>query len=241
MQVDNNGGIAFKRFVFMFTKGYNKGMGKYYYKTSAETKRNSKTFDNLQNLYPDIVLIEGSIEDLINYREKIKTGSTVYFNDYFKLLDDCKEYSRFFLFFYMECYYSNIDVCFINTPECNISYIKSLLTVLDIHPRDDETELVVGKLIENNIKQAKINQSMAFNLKSTALQTAKENGVQIGVKKGTVFKNPKADSLKEKIKMHSKAFNGNMSDVELIEKLGIPRTTYYKYKREIKHNEKTAK
>ena len=41
--------------------------------------------------------------------------------------------------------------------------------------------------------------------------------------------------------MHSKAFNGNMSDVELIEKLGIPRTTYYKYKREIKHNEKTAK
>lgn len=82
---------------------------------------------------------------------------------------------------------------------------------------------------------------MAFNLKSTALQTAKENGVQIGVKKGTVFKNPKADSLKEKIKMHSKAFNGNMSDVELIEKLGIPRTTYYKYKREIKHNKKTAK
>ena len=41
--------------------------------------------------------------------------------------------------------------------------------------------------------------------------------------------------------MHSKAFNGNMSDVELIEKLGIPRTTYYKYKREIKHNKKTAK
>lgn len=241
MQVDNNGGITFQRFVFMFAKGYNKGMGKYYYKTSAEIKRNSKTFDNLQNLYPDIVLIEGTIEDLMSYFKAIKSGSIVYFNDYFKLLDDFQEESQFFKYVYMECYYDNIDICFINTPECNISYIKSILNTLDIHPRYDEIESVVKKLIESNIKQAKINQSMAFNLKSTALQTAKENGVQIGVKKGTVFKNPKADSLKEKIKTYSKAFNGNMSDVQLIEKLGIPRTTYYKYKRELKQNEKTAK
>ena len=55
----------------------------------------------------------------------------------------------------------------------------------------------------------------------------------------SVYNIPKADDMKKQIVQYSKTFDGTYSDIELIEKLDIPRATYYKYKKEIKDKKQT--
>lgn len=42
--------------------------------------------------------------------------------------------------------------------------------------------------------------------------------------------------MKEKIRELSKDFDGNLSDVKVMEYTGLARNTYYKYKRQMREN-----
>ena len=66
------------------------------------------------------------------------------------------------------------------------------------------------------------------------LVTARLNGKQLGRKKGVAVVTKKSDACKKKIKEHSKAFGGSLSDKDLIKILEIDKNTYYKYKKELK-------
>ena len=57
---------------------------------------------------------------------------------------------------------------------------------------------------------------------------------QQGQVKGTKLTTKKSIKCKEIIKKHSKDFDGNLSDVEVMKLTGLARGTYYKYKRELK-------
>jgi len=65
------------------------------------------------------------------------------------------------------------------------------------------------------------------------IETARLNGKQIGQKPGAKLTTQKSIEMKDKIVKMSKNFNGNMSDKEVMEILGIARNTYYKYKGEL--------
>lgn len=65
------------------------------------------------------------------------------------------------------------------------------------------------------------------------LQTARLNGRQIGRRAGAKLTTKKSIEMKSKIIKMAKAFEGNMSDKEVMETLKLARNTYYKYKREI--------
>ena len=56
---------------------------------------------------------------------------------------------------------------------------------------------------------------------------------QIGQVKGAKLTTKKSIEMKTKIIKMAKAFEGNMTDAEVIETLHLSRNTYYKYKREI--------
>lgn len=60
----------------------------------------------------------------------------------------------------------------------------------------------------------------------------------IGHKKGDKLITKKSINAKEIIRKCSKDFNGNLSDVEVMELAGVARGTYYKYKRELKAEKK---
>ncbi len=66
------------------------------------------------------------------------------------------------------------------------------------------------------------------------IETARLNGKQIGQKPGNKLRVKKEAPAKELIKKHSKAFGGQLSDLECIKLTGLSRNTYYKYKREIR-------
>ena len=67
------------------------------------------------------------------------------------------------------------------------------------------------------------------------IETARLNGKQIGLAKGTKLVTKKSQSAKDIILKHSSSFNGTLSDEEVIKLAGISRNSFYKYKRELKN------
>lgn len=65
------------------------------------------------------------------------------------------------------------------------------------------------------------------------IETARQAGKQIGQVKGKKLTTKKSIAMKEKMRLMSKDFDGNMTDKMVMETLGIARNTYYKYKREM--------
>ena len=80
-------------------------------------------------------------------------------------------------------------------------------------------------------KRRNINHSEATK---KGIERARLNGKQIGQKTGAKLTTKKSIEMKDKIKKMARAFEGNMSDKDVMEVLGIARNTYYKYKRELK-------
>lgn len=66
------------------------------------------------------------------------------------------------------------------------------------------------------------------------IETARLNGKQIGLVKGTKLVIKKSIESKEEILKHSKDFNGSLNDKDVLKLTGLSRNTYYKYKRELK-------
>lgn len=65
------------------------------------------------------------------------------------------------------------------------------------------------------------------------IETARLNGKQVGQQVGRKLITKKSIEMKAKIIKMSKCFDGNMTDVEVMDTLHISRNTYYKYKKEL--------
>lgn len=193
---------------------------------------------NLFELYHDIRLVSVKSDELMEYLLRIEGRSTIYFCDYFMTLKDFRNEEDFFEF-YVECFFRHIDIYFINTPECNLSFVKKLFEAMDVKPPERRIKEYIIRCLKCCAEQARFSKEMSSNLKRAALRTAKKNGSQIGGVKGAVYNIPKAEDMKKQIMQYSKSFDGTYSDIELIKKLDIPRATYYKYKKEIKDKKQT--
>ena len=66
------------------------------------------------------------------------------------------------------------------------------------------------------------------------IETARQQGKQIGQAKGKKLVVKKSAEAKEKIVKYSKDFKGTLSDVEVMKLVGLSRNTYYKYKKELR-------
>ncbi|MBR2895576.1 MAG: hypothetical protein IKC03_07970, partial [Oscillospiraceae bacterium] len=59
----------------------------------------------------------------------------------------------------------------------------------------------------------------------------------IGARHGEKRTTKKSVKIKGIIEKHSSDFNGNLSDVEIMQMTGVAKNTYYKYKKELKAQE----
>ncbi len=66
------------------------------------------------------------------------------------------------------------------------------------------------------------------------IQTARMNGKQIGQRQGAKLTTKKSVTAKSIILKHSQAFEGALSDGDVMKLAGISRNTFYKYKAELK-------
>lgn len=65
------------------------------------------------------------------------------------------------------------------------------------------------------------------------IETARNNGKQIGQEQGAKLDTKKSKAAKEIIKRYSKDFDGQLEDQAVIKLAEISRNTFYKYKREL--------
>ena len=207
---------------------------RYYYKTKKEEARNAKTWQNLKYLHKDsIQLIDGSIDDLIAILPNIKPNSEIYMYDYSYLKDDFGDELKFSKF-YAECFEKKIELTFINTPACDTSVIRDLFGLVSPFVNANKHNEYLRKIIRICEAGVDKSRSMSFDLKSASLQIAKDNGTPIGKKKGSSNDDANVERIKNLILEYSKNFKGHMSDKDLMQKFDIKRTTYYKYKKELK-------
>ena len=66
------------------------------------------------------------------------------------------------------------------------------------------------------------------------IETARQQGKQIGQEKGKKLNVKKSVIAKEGIVKHSRDFKGTLTDEEVMKVVGISKNTYYKYKKELR-------
>lgn len=145
---------------------------------------------------------------------------------------------------YQELYSKGVELHFLKEPMIDTTTFQSAIES-KIQLTGDDVDIILEavnqylmKLAENQIRiafeQAEKEVSDLHQRTKEGIETARLNGKQIGLKKGTKLTTKKSIAAKENIKKYSVDFDGSLNDLECIKLVGVSRNTYYKYKRELK-------
>ena len=91
----------------------------------------------------------------------------------------------------------------------------------------------VEKDIQKAFEQAQKEVDYLHQRTKEGIETARLNGKQIGLEKGTKLTTKKSIVAKEVIKKHNKDFGGSLSNEDTWKLAGISKMTFYKYKNEL--------
>ena len=145
---------------------------------------------------------------------------------------------------YQELYSLGINLVFLKEPHINTATydkarqnsIPATGTKFDkvIEAINDYIADLAKEQIELAFQQAQKEVDDLHQRTKEGIQTAKDNGKQIGGKSGVKLTIKKAAPAKEIIMKHSKDFGGTLNDAECMRLAGLARNTYYKYKKPLK-------
>lgn len=208
--------------------------------------RNITEFDSSAKLYKEA--FTGTTQDRPEWqklRKKLKQGDTVIFDSVSRMSRNAEEgFAE-----YESLYNSGINLVFIKEPHINTETYKAAMTK-SIPMTGTKVDLILNGVNAFLLELAKDQIRLAFDQaekevtdlhKRTAegMQTAKNNGRQIGRRQGAEIVTKKSIEAKKLILKHSLDFGGSLTDKEVIQMIGgIARNTFYKYKRELKAEQK---
>lgn len=204
---------------------------------------------NILELYPTAIIKEEVFTGTTTDRpvwtkllKDVKPGDTIVFDSVSRMSRNAEEGVKE----YLELYEQGVTLVFIKEPHINTDTYKKALNVdLGI-----ETDNEVLKPILNGVKKAlevlatqqiqiafEQSEKEVNDLSQRTVEgliTAKANGKILGRRVGSKVETKKAVENKAKIIKLSKSFNGSLSDKEVLDLLSIDRTTYYRYKKQIR-------
>ena len=191
--------------------------------------------------------IEGR-KELDKLLKVLKSGDTVIFDSASRMSRNAEEAINL----YEDLYEKGVNLIFLKERHIDTEvYRKALNTQIQINlntgneATDNFIQGIIEALNRYTIDLAKEQIRLVFNQAqkevddlhqrtAEGILTAKLNGKQIGLEKGTKLTTKKSITAKETIKKHSKDFNGTLADEDVIKLAGISRNSYYKYKRELR-------
>jgi len=227
---------------------------------SRKTQNIERQIRNIQKIYPNARIIKiicsGSkvigykeFEKVINEAKQAKSGK-----NYKLVFDSASRMSRNSdggCDLYEDLFKHNVSIEFLKEPHINTEVFKKALDnqiKLQITTGNEATDKLINTVIqalnEYTIALAKEQIKKVFDQAqkeledihqrtSEGLETARLEGKQIGIKKGTKLITKKEKQAKEIILKHSKSFNGTLNDKECAKLAGVSRNSYYKYKKEL--------
>lgn len=225
-----------------------------YCRISTKQQSIERQIRNIKAAYPDAHIIEEAYSgrtvnrpkwnDLYN---KIKPGDTVVFDSVSRMSRDAAEGWQL----YEKLFQDGVELVFLKESHINTAvYREALAKQIDLSVKtgDEATDELMNNIISSlnkfQMDLAKKQIELAFQQAQKevddlrqrtreGIQTARINGKQVGQMTGKKLKVKKEEPAKQIIQKHSKAFGGNLTDIECMKLAGLSRNTYYKYKREL--------
>ncbi len=183
--------------------------------------------------------------------KKVHEGDTIVFDSVSRMSRNADEGFNT----YMELYNRGVNLIFLKEQTINTDSYRSLADgkiKLSISTSDtDADELVndivsvvskyISKLAEKQIKlafvQAQKEVDDLHQRTKEGIKTAKLDGKQIGLPKGSKLTTKKSIEAKEKIRKYNNTFGGSLSNEDTWKLIGISKMTFYKYKNEMLESE----
>ena len=221
---------------------------KYGYCRISQRKQSiDRQIRNIKASYPEAIIIQEAYTGTTIDRKEwnklyklVKAGDTIIFDSVSRMSRNAEEGFKA----YEELYSRGVELVFLKEPHINTTTFKTAMekaipltgTSLD-YILDGINKYLLALAKEQIIiafqQSAKEVEDLHQRTKE-GLETARLNGKQIGIVKGTKLTTKKSVASKEVILKHSKDFNGTLDDSDVMKLTGLARNTYYKYKRELK-------
>lgn len=227
-----------------------------YCRISRKTQNIERQERNIKACYPDAMILKEAFtgtkilgrKELDKLIKVSKEGDTIVFDSASRMSRNSTEAMEL----YEDLFNKGINLVFIKEPHINTEvYKKALKNQIDVnlntgHQATDEfIKGIIEALNKYTIALAKDQIKLVFDQAekevedlhqrtAEGLLTAKLNGKQIGLEKGTKLTTKKSVKAKEEIRKYSKDFDGSLDDAEVIKLTGISRNSYYKYKKEMR-------
>lgn len=204
---------------------------------------------NIKAAYPDAVIIQEIFTRTRMDRKEwqklmkiIKPGDRIIFDSVSRMSGNAEEgFAE-----YERLYNMGVVLVFLKEPHINTDTYKKALEN-NIRLTGSNVDFILEGVNKYLMALAKEQIKLAFEQSEKEVEdlhqrtreglvTAKLSGKQIGRKSGAEVITKKSIEKKQIILKHSKDFNGNLNDTEVMVLTGLARNTYYKYKRELKGN-----
>ncbi len=218
-----------------------------YARISKRSQNIERQIRNILKVHPNAEIIQESYTGRTTNRKgfnqlikKAKTGDRIIFDSVSRMSRNADEGVKQ----YLDLYQRGVVLEFIKEPHINTEVYKRAQekaipltgTKVDIilSAVNDYVLELAKEQIELAYQQAQKEVDDLSQRTKEGIETAKINGKQVGRAAGVKVETTKSKSMKKKIVDLSADFNGNQTDKELMELLGLARNTFYKYKKELK-------
>ena len=219
-----------------------------YARISTKKQNIERQVRNIEASYPTAMILKETYtgtklerKQLDKILKNVKKGDTIVFDSVSRMSRNAEE--GFSL--YEELFSKGIELVFIKEPHINTAtYRESINRTIDMTGNEiadiyiEATNRVLMVLAKRQIELAfEQSQKEVDDLHQRTkegIETARMNGKQIGLVKGTKLVTKKSIEAKKTILEHNKTFGGTLDNEETIKLLGISKATFYKYKNELK-------
>ncbi len=205
--------------------------------------RNITEFDSSAKLYKEA--FTGTTQDRpewLKLRKKVKQGDTIIFDSVSRMSRNADEgFAE-----YEELYNDGVNLIFLKerhidtatyraAANAKIEFTGNEIADTYIEATNKVLMILAKQQIKLAFDQAEKEVTDLHKRTSEGMQTAKNNGRQIGRRQGAEIVTKKSLEAKKLILKHSLDFGGSLTDKEVMQMIGgIARNTFYKYKRELK-------
>lgn len=218
-----------------------------YARISTHKQNIERQVRNIKAAYPTVIIIKEVYtgtkfqgrNELNKLLRLVESGDYIVFDSVSRMSRDAEE--GFLL--YEELFYRGIELVFLKEPHINTAvYRKTIRNQIQL--TGTKADIILEAVNKYLMELAKEQIRIAFEQAEKEVQdwrqrtregieTAKINGKQIGQTSGRKLTTKKSVRSKEMIRKYSKDFGGSLNDAECIKMIGISRTSFYKYKREM--------
>ena len=202
---------------------------------------------NIKKEFPDAVILQEAYTGTKMNRpewqklyKRVKAGDVIVFDSVSRMSRNASEGVET----YFELYEKGIQLVFLKEHYIDTAlYAESMRDKIELQGTDEDLIFqglnnYFRRLAEKQIiiafEQAEKEVQDLHQRTKEGIETARLNGKQIGLPKGSRLVTKKSLAAKELIQKYSKDFDGVLSDAETMKLSGVSHNTYFKYKKELK-------